>query len=207
MLAYFEYLNMPTKVGVVIILLFVIMQVFGELLEFKGKVVPEFVKIRKYFARKKQEKNQINETLKQVQALLSDVNKHYSEDNITKRNEWMQWVNDRAKVYDASVCELTSLKEALSSNNELTLDLYININRNRIIDFASKIANESVSVSREEFNRIFKIYNDYEAILEKYNKTNGEVNIAIRIIKESYENHMKHHSFIEDTRGYQTIQN
>jgi Mn-containing catalase len=114
----------------------------------------------------------------------------------------MQWVNDRAKVYDASVEELMSMKETLASNNELTLDLYINVNRNRIIDFASKIANESVAVSREEFNRIFKIYNDYEAILEKYGKTNGEVDIAIRIIKESYTCHMKNHSFIEDVRGY-----
>lgn len=193
---------MPTKVGVIIILLFVIMQVVGELLEFKGKVVPEFVKIRKYFIRKKTEKEEMNKTLKEVRTLLSDVNKHYSDDNITKRNKWMEWVNDRAKVYDASVVELTSLKEALASNNELTLDLYINVNRNRIIDFASKIANEKVVVSREEFNRIFKIYNDYEDILEKYGKTNGEVDIAIRIIKESYTNHMKNHSFIEDIRGY-----
>ena len=60
MLAYFEYLNMPTKIGAIIILLFVVMQVIGELLEFKGKVVPEFVKIRKYFARKNKEKQRKN---------------------------------------------------------------------------------------------------------------------------------------------------
>lgn len=202
MIGYFEYLNMPTKIGIVIIGLFIVMQIVGELLEFKGKVVPEFIKIRKYFTRKKQEKIQIEQTLQQVKTLLSDVNKHYSADNITKRDEWMQWVNDRALIYDASVAELTAMKNTLASNNELTLDLYININRNRIIDFASKIANENVAVSREEFNRIFKVYNDYEAILEKYNKTNGEVDIAIRIIEESYETHMREHSFIEDVRGY-----
>lgn len=193
---------MPTKIGILIILAFVVMQIIGELLEFKGKVVPEFVKIRKYFTRKKQEKLQARQTLKQVQELLNDVNQHYSADNIAKRDEWINWVNERAKVYDASVAELTSLKDTLASNNELTLDLYININRHRIIDFASKIVNEDVAVSREEFNRIFKIYHDYESILEKYNKTNGEVDIAIRIIQESYQNHMKHHSFIEDVRGY-----
>ena len=32
--------------------------------------------------------------------------------------------------------------------------------------------------------------------------TNGEVDIAIRIINESYEEHMRHHSFVEDVRGY-----
>ena len=178
------------------------MQIIGELLEFKGKVVPEFVKIRKYFSRKKQEKECISQTLQQVQELLNDVNQHYSTDNITKRNEWMQWVNERAAVYDASVAELTSLKDALAANNELTLDLYINVNRNRIIDFASKIANCDVIVSREEFNRIFKTYAEYESILDKYGKTNGEVDIAISIIKDSYANHIKHHSFIEDIRGY-----
>ena len=193
---------MPTKIGIVIILLFIIMQVIGEILEFKGKVVPEGIKIRKYFSRRRQENKQMRETLQQVNVLLNDVNQHYSKDNITKRNAWMKWVDDRAKVYDASVLELTELKNALAANNELTLELYININRNRIIDFASKIVNENCAVSREEFNRIFKIHNDYEAILEKYNKTNGEVDIAFRIIEESYENHMKAHSFIEDVRGY-----
>ena len=193
---------MPAKIGVVIISLYVVMQVVGEILEFMGKVVPEFMKVRKIFARRKQERKQTNETLQQVRMLLSDVNKHYSEDNITKRNEWMQWVNDRAKVYDASVAELTALKDTLASNNELTLDLYININRNRIIDFAGKIAKEDAPVSREEFNRIFKTYHDYESILKKYKKTNGEVNVAMKIIEESYANHTKNHSFIEDLRGY-----
>lgn len=206
MLAYLEYLsehiNMPTKVIIVIILLFVVMQIVGEILEFKGKVVPEFVKVRKYFTRRKKENAEMRNTLQQVQILLNDVNSHYSEDNITKRNEWMQWVNGRAEVYDAAIVELTSLKDALSSNNELTLDLYINVNRNRIIDFASKIAKDDIPVSREEFNRIFKTYKEYEDILEKHNKTNGEVDIAIRIIEESYANHMKNHTFIEDIRGY-----
>lgn len=160
------------------------------------------MKIRKYFKRKRQEKKQSRMFLQNVQTLLNDFNKHYSADNITKRNEWMQWVNDRAEVYDKSVTELTALKDALAANNELTLDLYINIHRNRIIDFASKVANENCLVSREEFNRIFKTYNEYEDVLKKYNKTNGEVDVAICIIKDSYTEHMKNHSFIEDIRGY-----
>jgi len=201
-LAYLEYLNMPTKIGIIIIGLFVVIQIVGELLELAGKAVPEFVKVRKYFTRKKKEKAEMRNTLQQVKLLLNDVNQHYSEDNITKRNAWMQWVNDRAIVYDSSVVELTELKDALAANNALTLDLYININRNRIIDFASKIVNENIPVSREEFNRIFKTHREYEDVLAKHNKTNGEVDIAIRIIEESYAEHMKNHSFIEDIRGY-----
>lgn len=207
MLSYLEYLgdylNMPTKVIIALVAVFLVMNIIGEILEFKGKVVPECIKIRKYFKRKKEERSKIYETLNQVSVLLDEVNKHYSDDNITKRNAWMDWVNERAKVYDASVVELTSLKDLLASNNELTLDLYINSNRNRIIDFASKVINENVVVSREEFNRIFKIYAEYEDILERYNKTNGEVDVAYRIIEESYEKHMQNHSFIENMRGYE----
>lgn len=199
---YLEYLNTPTKIGAIIISAFVIMQIIGEVLELMGKVVPEFVKVRKFFARKNKEKKEISETLQRVQTLLNDVNQHYSEDNILKRDKWMKWVNERAEVYDASVAELTGMKDTLSSNNELTLDLYIDIHRNRIIDFASKVSNENAPVSREEFNRIFKTHDKYEYILEKYNMTNGEVDIAMRIIADSYATHMKNHSFIEDVRGY-----
>ena len=197
-----EYLKVPAGIISALLILFVIMQIVGEILEFKGKVVPEIVKIRKYFKRKRQEKKQTRMLLKNVHTLLDDVNKHYSADNITKRNEWMKWVNERAEVYDKSVKELTELKSALAANNELTLDLYINIHRNRIIDFASKVVNEKCLVSREEFNRIFKTYTEYEDVLKKYNKTNGEVDVAICIIRDSYTEHMKNHTFIEDIRGY-----
>lgn len=175
-------------------------------MEFFGKIVPEFLKIRKYFRRKRQERVETVETLKAVKTLLDDVNAHYSEDNISKRNAWMQWVNDRAEVYDDSILILNKqykeLADQLKENTEITLDMYININRNRIIDFASKVINEETLVSREEFNRVFKVYNEYEDVLEKYGKTNGEVDVAYSIIKEAYEKHMSNHSFIEDIKGY-----
>ena len=197
-----EFLGIPGTIAIVLVVLFLIMQVVGELLEFKGKIVPEFLKIRKFFKRKKEEKVQQKLLLEKVQASLDEINLHYSADNITKRNEWMAWVNGRAEVYDRALNELTAMKDSLLSNNELTLDLYINVNRHRIIDFASKVVNENVAVSREEFARIFKVYDEYEAILEKYGKTNGEVEMSIRIIRDAYEAHMKNHTFVEDLRGY-----
>jgi len=61
---------------------------------------------------------------------------------------------------------------------------------------------KSFPASREEYNRIFKVHDKYEKFLENRNMTNGEIDVAHRIIMESYENHMKNHSFIEDKRGY-----
>lgn len=56
--------------------------------------------------------------------------------------------------------------------------------------------------TKEQFNRIFKIYEEYEVLIKANGMTNGEVDIAIRIIREAYENHMRDHTFIEDIRGY-----
>lgn len=180
----------------------IILNIIGELVEKTGKIVPEFMKVRKFLTRKKEEKKRQKQLLINVETLLNDVNQHYSEDNIAKRNEWMEWVNSRARMYDQSIAEFTEMKQSIADNNKLTLDLYININRNRIIDFASKVANENVLISKEEFNRIFKIYQDYEAVLEQHHMTNGEVDIAYRVIQESYKERLRDHTFLEDVRGY-----
>ena len=175
--------------------MFLILQIVGELLEFKGKVVPEFIKIRKYFARKRIER----ETFKEVQQLLGEVNKHYSSDNITMRDNWMQWVNNQAGIYDKTLAEL---EKKMDKNNSITLSLLIDNKRNTIIDFASKVIDEKFPVTREQFKRVFKIYEEYENIIEENGLTNGEVDVAIRIIRDSYEAHTRNHSFIEDIRGY-----
>lgn len=206
MIGYLEYLDVPVKVCIAIVGLFLVMQIIGELLEFKGKVVPEYLKVRKYFARRKKEKAETAKTLQEVRQLLGDVNTHYSADNITKRDSWMKWVNDRAEVYDKSIIEisknLADVTLALQDNTKMTEEMFVQSCRDRIIDFAAKVADENTPVSREEFNRIFKIHTKYEKFLDEHNMTNGETDIAFRIINESYEKHMKNHSFIEDIRGY-----
>lgn len=206
MLNYIEYLNIPVKIALVLVVIFFSMQIIGEFLEFKGKVVPEFFKIRKWFTRRKREKAEAAQTLKDVQVLLNDVNSHYSADNIAKRDGWMQWVNNRAEVYDESIKQLrealTEVMQALKDNTKLTEEMFIQSSRDRIIDFATKISNENVMVSREEFNRIFKVYAKYEKYLEEHKMTNGEVDINYQIIKESYEQRLRDHAFTEDIRGY-----
>lgn len=206
MLNYIEYLNIPVKIALVLVVIFFSMQIIGEFLEFKGKVVPEFFKIRKWFTRRKREKAEAAQTLKDVQVLLNDVNSNYSADNIAKRDGWMQWVNNRAKVYDESIKQLrealTEVMQALKDNTKLTEEMFIQSSRDRIIDFATKTSNENVMVSREEFNRIFKVYAKYEKYLEEHKMTNGEVDINYQIIKESYEQRLRDHAFTEDIRGY-----
>lgn len=205
MIPYIEYLKLPTQIAVALVGVLLVLNIIGELLEFKGKVVPEFMKLRKHFSKKKNERKETAQTLKEVKTLLSEVNAHYSADNITKRDDWMHWVNDRAQVYDDSIvainAKLSEVTEALKDNSKITEEMFIQSSRDRIIDFAAKVIDDKVIVSREEFNRIFKVYNKYEKFLEERHLTNGEIDIAIHIIKEAYERHMKEHTFLEDVRG------
>lgn len=203
---YIEYLNIPAKIAVIFVIIFFAAQVAGALLELKGFIAPEIINIKKYFKRKKEERRVMTETLNNVKILLSEVNEHYSEDNIAKRDSWMNWVNERAKVYDTGIVNLEEqmlqLQEKVAQNNEIALSLAIDTKRNLIIDFASKVVDENYPVTREQFNRVIKVYKEYEEIIEENELENGEVDIAIRIIEESYEKHMKNHSFIENIRGY-----
>lgn len=205
MISYIEYLNVPTKIAIAIIALFLIMQLFGEILEFKGKVVPEFVKVRKYFSRKKQERETMEEvkvTLESVKESLGTMNLHYSTDNIKMRDQWIQRVNECLDKYDK---RLEDLSDKLDKNNQDTLELLIENMRGTIIGFAAAVANPESAATREQFNRVMKIYHRYEYLIKENGLTNGEVDIAYRIIKESYEAHMRNHTFIEDVRGYTSI--
>lgn len=211
---FIEYFSdkVPLAVIAVLMLCFGIMQGIGEILEFKGRVVPEFMKIRKRFARKKKEKEALSqmtdllpslkmvpETLEKTSALLQSVDIHYSKDNIALRNKWMEGV-------DSSIGEIHQWMREMSAkmdkNNEDTLEIRIENMRDTIIDFASYTGKEENAVTREQFNRVFKLYAKYELILKANGRTNGEVDIAIRIIQDSYKKHLTEHTFVEDMWEY-----
>lgn len=201
MINYIEYLNLPTAIAVAVVALLVIAQIVGEILELKGKVVPEILKVRKYFKRKKLEREnlqQVPELLNAVKKSLNEVNQHYSKDNITMRDNWIESVN-------AQLDHIKEIDRKLDKNNQDTLSLLIDIKRDAIIGFAQIAVDEKKLVTREQFNRVFKLHKEYEEIIKANGLTNGEVDIAIRIIEEAYAQHMKNHTFLEDIRGYDSI--
>lgn len=208
MLNYLEYLieniGLPSVVVIAVILLLVVLNIIGEILETKNKIVPEFMKIRKWSARKKTEREAIAEltkTLPEVKKSLAEFNAHYSADNITMRNEWIASM-------DRHVADSNRWKEEfckkLDKNTQITIDIRIENMRSEIISFAQLVSDENCIVTHEQFNRIFRMYARYEEILEEYDKTYGEAETAMRIIREAYAVHMKTHSFLEDMRGYPT---
>ena len=201
---FLEFFKVTGPWAAVILGIWIVLNIIGEICEKKNKIVPEFMKIVPNIKQKKEEKKELHQFIKDMKSFTDEIKIHYSPESLETRNKWMEWVNNRADKYDAAVDELKDLKDDIAKNNVLTLDLYININRHRIIDFASKVANDDTLISKEEFNRIFKVYQDYEAVLEQHHMTNGEVTIAYRVIQDAYKERLHDHTFLEDVRGYNT---
>ena len=202
MLNYIEYLNVPSQIAIALIAVLFVLQLIGEFLNFKGKAVPEIMSVRRYFARKKSERKVIRElpdTIQDLKDIVNNINEHYNEDNISKRDKWIDSVNNKLMLEDKLVRDLD---KKLDEANKDIVSILVDSKRDTIIDFASKVSNSNALVTKEQFNRIFKLYKEYEDLISKNGLTNGEVDIAYRIIVESYEEHLSNHTFIEDTRGW-----
>ena len=216
---YIEFFKVSGKIVGVIVLLFFAMQLIVEMLKAKGVVAAEIVSIRTRVQRKREEKEQkakdqetirqmaeLLPTLKEVPAMLKstgeflgNVEKHYSDDNIRMRDDWIKNVNQKLLEHDEL---MQFLVQTANENSENIRAILIESKRSAIIDFASKTIDPNVPVTRAEFNRIFRIHNEYEEIINKHNIKNGEVDMAIDLIRESYEEHMRKHTFLEDVRGF-----
>lgn len=171
------------------------MQLIGAVIEFKGKTAPGIMRIKGVYTQRKKEQEAIKRAaaiLPRVEETLASIEKHYSQDNITMRDGWMKSVNEG----------IHENKKQWEETNRLIVSLLIESKRTAIINFASKASDEKSMLTREEFKRIFKTYDEYEDLIEKNGLTNGEVEISIRIIREAYEERLRYGTFLEDMRGY-----
>lgn len=168
-----EFLGVPATIAITLVGLFLILQILGELCELKGKIVPEFLKVRKYFKRKKQERKDAAETLKEVRMLLGDVNSHYSKDNITKRNQWMLDV-------DANIAEInklgTKIDKLLDDNAGFKVQLK-QVEDNVLNNEADRLRSElfdcgnrcrrRIRLHPEEMEHIRAVYKKYSEVLHQ----------------------------------------
>lgn len=238
--------GVPVSILMVVVAIIVLGLVIEAIGKIFGKKIPFcslLIKPFKVILKKKREQdallNDMHNTLNQVNTnmpelsnqyekaikVIEEFNKHYSKDNINKRDKWilsvntdMKWAHERAKVYDSSVEDLLALRdivkehtiqlkehteqiktqtkaleqyaEEMHMNNRMTSQMYKDTNRNRILDFSHKLLNDKESdkpiiYSREEFNKIHEIYQDYEKFLETYGGTNGQVDRAMQTIEKA----------------------
>ena len=208
-----EFLGIPTVVAIILVGIYFI-------IDFKSKILPEMISLKRYFEKRKQKKEDAikeqqkqKELLEKLEARLASFEQRYSSDNIAKRDEWMgdvdsdrDWMHQRADIYDQSIIEIKdSLHEAASqlhSNTKMTEDMFVESSRDRIINFAEKAVDYDILLSREQFRRIDRVYQDYERFLEERGRQNGEVDSAYETIQDGYKYRLQHHSFLEDIKGY-----
>ena len=80
--------------------------------------------------------------------------------------------------------------------------MFVESSRDRIIDFAEKAADYDILLSREQFRRIDRVYQEYESFLLERGRQNGEVDTAYEAIQDGYKHRLQQHSFLEDIKGY-----
>jgi hypothetical protein len=187
-----EYLGIPTTIAIVLVGLFLITQVVGELVECMGKIVPEFFKIRKFFKRKKEEKEETQNMIKECKELLLDFNSHYDSDNITKRDKWMDKVNSSVKNNDQFIQKLDSkLDQILDDNANFKVQLdQVKINvleneadrlRSELFDCGNR-CRRNIRLHPEEMEHIRVVFNKYSNVLHQ----NGPGEAEFKFITDYY---------------------
>jgi rRNA processing protein Gar1 len=175
---------------VTLVVLFVVLQIIGEIVEVFGKVSPEFLKVRKYFSRKKKEKEEEKQTLKECKELLSEFNSHYDEDNITKRNKWMNGVNKSVqdiqkldnkidKILEAN----ENLKNKLDKVEANVLENEADRLRSELFDCGNR-CRRNIRLHPEEMDHIREVYHKYSVVL----KQNGPGEKEFNFITDYYNN-------------------
>lgn len=181
-----EFLGIPATIAIVLVGLFLILQIIGELCELKGKMVPEFLKIRKYFQRKKQEREDTKQMIQDCKQALLEFNSHYDKDNITKRNTWMTKVDSSVKNNDQLINNLdTKMDELLKTNKTLTAQLE-QVKNNVLENEADRLRSElfdcgnrcrrRIRLHPEEMEHIRAVYQKYSEVLHQNGTGEKEFN-------------------------------
>lgn len=168
-----EYLGIPTTIAITLVGLFLILQIVGEVIEFFGKIVPEFFKIRKYFSRKKTEKIEMTQMIKECKQIISDFNIHYDDDNISKRNKWMrevdQSVQDIQKLegkIDKLLVVNETLKTKLDKVETNVLENEADRLRSELFDCGNR-CRRNIRLHPEEMEHMRVVYHKYADILHQ----------------------------------------
>lgn len=181
-----EYLGMPATIAISLVVLFVVLQIIGEIVEVSGKVVPEFLKVRKCFSRRKREKQENQQMIKECKALLLEFNSHYDKDNITKRNKWMHKVDDSVKHNDQFIHQFDSkIDKLLEANEDLKTELN-QVKSNVLENEADRLRSElfdcgnrcrrNIRLHPEEWEHIKDVYAKYSDVLHQNGPGEKEFN-------------------------------
>lgn len=184
-----EFLGIPATIAIVLVGLFLILQIIGELCELKGKIVPEFLKIRKYFKRKKQEKDNEKQLLERLAEKLESFERHYSPEKIAQRNEWMHGVDDSVRCNDELIQKLDGKMDKLLETNEVLTTQLEQVKSNVLENEADRLRSDlfdcgnrcrrNIRLHPEEMDHIRDVYRKYSEVLHQNGTGEREFNFII----------------------------
>ena len=187
MVELFERLGMP---GTIISAIAFVLLVAGAIKEFTSsfstfKKVFNWIKgIKKRIKEKKEAREKLQQSLLEAQKIIKDFSIHYSEDNISQRDNWINWVNQKAEEYNST---LDNINKRLEKLDMITEETRLDQQRNAILDFAARVNNPQYDYSREHYKKIFKTIDTYEKYIEENYLTNGEVDAAVEKIQKAFD--------------------
>lgn len=194
MVELFEKIGVP---GALISVIAFVLLVAGAIKEIQNsfstfkRVFEWFKGIKRRIKEKKENRKKTKETLVEVQKLLNEINSHYSEDNIEKRNEWMNWVNNQAVEYNKTLenidNRLSTFDKKLEKASTLAEETSLNQKRLSVLNFAARVNNPQYDYSKEYFLKIKKTIEEYEKYVKENNILNGEIDQAIKVIEQAYK--------------------
>lgn len=172
-----------------------------ELLQKTANAVKEIEKIHK---KDKEEVNRKNDDLEnaltifmeEMREVISETQatiQQYGENRINDRevsiqkekqlNDRIDSMNKSDKIRDAAISEIGENVNKLTS---MFVEKQITDFRWEIINFASNVAAKK-PCTKDAYTHCFKTYERYEKVLEENNLENGEVEISMEVINESYK--------------------
>lgn len=174
----------PVTVIVILVLTFVAAE---WIMEKYKKVKAWFLDYRENYH---QEENKKEEKEQSINQRINSLEKHRKQDY------------DRIKSVESNLYELKEQNKqqniVLAELSDMVVDIKLEHNRARILDFAPKATDLTKPVSKEAYHEVFKIHQDYRELVKKKNRQNDWETWNFDRITESYTQREQLKNFSED---------
>ena len=137
--------------------------------------------------------DEMRETYEKTQKDIKQFNEkqiEYRGISIERERRLNERINEMAVLDESRDDEIHEIGNSLKKLTDMFIDKQINDYRWEIINFASNITAKR-PCTKDGYQHCFKTYERYEKILEENGLENGEVEISMEIINDSYKEKLK----------------
>lgn len=127
----------------------------------------------------------ISENHQEIQHFY-DKQLEFKGESIDREQRLNNRINGMAEKDDSRDALIENIGKSLDHLTEMFIDKEINDYRWEIINFASNVA-AGKPCTKDAYIHCFKTYEKYEKVLEENNLENGEVEISMEVVNESYK--------------------